>query len=90
MIFFRRVTGDSMSPTLSDGQIVIFHQIKNFKVGQIATAFVDKKVIKRIIKIDGDKIFLGVDDQKHAHNGTFYATVNDKNIDGVVFWPRNL
>lgn len=91
MIFFRKIIGDSMSPTLKEGQVVVFHQIRNFKVGQIVIAFVKgKEVIKRIAKIENGKIYLAVEDKKHAHNGKFYASVTDSKISGVLLWPRNL
>lgn len=91
MIFFRRVSGDSMTPTLENGQIVLCHQIRGYKKGQVVVAFVkNKEVIKRILKVDKDKIYLGVDDQKHAHNGKYYAILPDTKIEGIVFWPRNL
>lgn len=91
MIFLRRVTGDSMTPTLQNGKLVICHQIRNFKEGQIVVVFVDgREVIKRIVKLDEGKVYLSVDDTKHAHNGKYYAVVSDNKIEGTVFWPRNL
>jgi phage repressor protein C with HTH and peptisase S24 domain len=91
MIFIRRVTGESMTPTLRSGQLVICHQIRDFRVGQIVVAFVDgNEVIKRISKINDGKIYLSVDDKNHAHNGKYYAVVSDSKIEGIVFWPRNL
>ena len=91
MIFFRRVSGDSMTPTLYDGQTVICHQFRGFKKGQIVVAFVkNTEVIKRVVKVDVDKIYLGVDGKKHAHNGKYYAVISDTKVEGVVFWPRNL
>lgn len=91
MIFIRRVTGESMTPTLTGGQLVLCHQIRGYKKGQIVVAFVNnKEVIKRIVRIDRDKIFLGVDDQKHAHNGKYYAVITDSKIEGIVFWPKKL
>lgn len=91
MIFLRRVSGDSMLPTLRPGQVVVCHEIRKFMAGQIVVAFVGgREVIKRIAKIDGATIYLGVDDIAHAHNGKYYAKIVDTNIMGVVFWPRNL
>ncbi len=91
MIFLRRVSGNSMSPTLKDGQLVICHQVRNFRPGQVVVAFVKgREVIKRIGKIDRGKIYLTVDDSKHAHNGEYYASITDSKIAGVVMWPRNL
>lgn len=91
MIFFRRVIGSSMEPTLRQGQIVLCHQVRNFKKGQIVVAFVGgREVVKRISKIEEGTIFLSVDDNKHAHNGKYFAKITDSKIEGVVFWPFGL
>jgi SOS-response transcriptional repressor LexA len=77
-----------MTPTLQDGQLVVCHQIRKFKTGQIVIAYVkSKEVIKRIVKIDKDRIYLGVDDSSHAHNGKYYAVVSDVDVQGIVIWP---
>lgn len=89
MIFVRRVTGDSMTPTLRSGQIVLCHQIRNFKKGQIVVAFVGgREVVKRIGKIEKGTVYLVVDDDKHKHAGEFYAKIPDSKVEGIVFWPR--
>ena len=80
-----------MMPTLTDGQVVLCHQFRKFKAGQIVVAFVrGKEVIKRISKIENHMVYLAVDDDEHAHNGKYYAKIADSNIEGVVFWPKNL
>jgi SOS-response transcriptional repressor LexA len=90
MIFVRRVEGNSMTPTLRSGQLVFCHQLRDFKNGQLVIAFVKgREVIKRIAKIEQGRVYLSVDDAKHAHNGTYYAVVPDSKIEGVIFWPRN-
>jgi phage repressor protein C with HTH and peptisase S24 domain len=91
MIFFRRVVGNSMKPTLKDGQLVMCHQVRDFKKGQIVVAFVNgREVIKRISKIQSGSVYLKVDSLEHAHKGKYYAKIPDSMIEGVVFWPRNL
>ncbi len=78
-----------MTPTLKNGRLVLFHQVRDFRVGQIVIAFVDGiEVVKRISKIDRGKIYLSVDDKKHAHNGKYYAVVTDSKIEGILLWPR--
>jgi phage repressor protein C with HTH and peptisase S24 domain len=88
MFYFRKVTGDSMSPTLKDGKIVWVHQLRNFSVGQVVIAFVDgREVVKRISKISNKGVELVSDNDKHS-SGQAYARIPDKDIHGVVFWPR--
>lgn len=89
MIFFRRVVGDSMSPSLSEGQVVIAHQMRNFREGQIVIAFVDgREVIKRIVQIKGGSVYLEGDNKASSTDSRVYGPVADANIEGVVFWPR--
>jgi phage repressor protein C with HTH and peptisase S24 domain len=91
MFFLRRVTGDSMNPTLENNQLILCSQDRNFKAGQVVVAFVkNKEVVKRIAKIENSYVLLEVDDKKHAHNGKYYAKILDTNIEGIVIWPRNL
>lgn len=91
MIFLRRVSGDSMNPTLKNNQIILCSNDRNFKVGQVVLAHVkNREVVKRIAKIENGQVFLETDSKKHAHNGRYYATVIDTNIVGIVVWPRNL
>lgn len=85
MIFFRRVEGNSMEPTLRDGQIVWAHEIRMFRPGQVVIAFVDgREIVKRIISIENGKVTLS-GDNKQATNSYVIA---DSKIEGVVFWPR--
>lgn len=91
MVFIRRVVGDSMSPTLKNGQIALCHQLGSFESGQVVVAFVDnREVIKRINKIENDKIYLTSDNLQHLHGRQYFAVITDTKIVGTVFWPRNL
>jgi phage repressor protein C with HTH and peptisase S24 domain len=78
-------------PTLSNGQIVIAHQIRNFKVGQVVIAHVDgREVVKRIQEIKKGSVFLLGDNEKHSTDSRVYGYISDVNIEGIVFWPRNI
>jgi nickel-type superoxide dismutase maturation protease len=91
MIFVRRVVGDSMAPTLTDRQIVWFHQLRKFSVGQIVVAFIDgREVIKRIAAIENGRVFLVGDNEEHSTDSRHYGSVTDTKIEGILFWPRNL
>lgn len=84
MIIFRRVVGHSMEPTLREGQLIFAHLIRNFKPGQVVIAQVGtKEVVKRILKIEKDLVYLAGD--KAGHDIGF---VLDTNVTGIVFWPR--
>lgn len=89
MIFFRRVVGDSMKPTLKDGQIVFAHTMRNFRVGQVVIIFVKgKSVIKRISEIENNgRVYLLGDNEKESTDSRSYGSVVDSKIEGTVFWP---
>ena len=89
MIVIRRVVGKSMEPTLKEGQVVIAHQLRNFKPGQVVIAFIDgREVIKRITKIENNSIFLEGDNAAHSSDSRAYGPVVDTKIEAVVFWPK--
>lgn len=89
MIFFRRVVGDSMRPTLRPGQIVWASEIRTFRVGQVVIAFVEgREVIKRIIKLENGKVWLAGDNPDGSTDSRTYGPIADTKIEGVVFFPR--
>jgi phage repressor protein C with HTH and peptisase S24 domain len=89
MFFVRRVSGESMTPTLKSGQIVLCKKTKNYTKGQIVVSLVNGlEVVKRIGKIVDGTIYLSVDDNKHAHSGEYYAAINESDVKGAVVWPR--
>jgi nickel-type superoxide dismutase maturation protease len=89
MIFFRRVEGKSMLPTLRPGQTVIAHRVRNFKVGQVIIAYVNgREVIKRITKLEYGRVFIEGDNPEASTDSRDYGSVADRLIEGVVFWPR--
>lgn len=89
MIFFRRVVGDSMSPTLRDGQIIIAHTLRKFRAGQVVIAFVDgKEVVKRIDRVESNgQLYLLGDNEIHSTDSRSFGSVVDSKIEGTVFWP---
>ncbi len=89
MIFFRRVVGDSMKPTLRPGQIVWAHEVRQFRAGQVVIAFVDgREVIKRIESIENGQVYLVGDNPEYSTDSREYGSIPDTKIEGVVFWPR--
>lgn len=89
MIFVRRVVGNSMYPTLTDGQLVMAHMIRNFREGQVVIAFAgSREVIKRIKKIENGRVFLEGDNKKASTDSNTYGSIADTDIEGIVFWPR--
>jgi len=84
-----RVHGDSMWPTLKDGQIVDAIQQTNAKLGDIVVVkhpLKNATVIKRISRLDGDEIFLEGDNpdplgSEDSHN---FGTVPLSSIIAII------
>lgn len=58
IVAFKTVAGNSMNPTLKEGQIVLVSKLtKNYERNQIVTVVVnDKSYIKRVVGLPGEKI----------------------------------
>ena len=79
------IKGDSMNPTLKDGQTVVVEKTKDIHVNNIVVAYSSEYgvIIKRVSQIKGDKVYL-VSDNKNVKyeeiNGTTYKT------QGISVW----
>ena len=78
-----------MSPTLHDGQIIFVNRLsyifKNPKIGEIVAAKINGKTfIKRITKIDGEKLFLSGDNEKDSFDSRRFGLISKKEIIGKI------
>ena len=89
------VQGNSMYPTLSDGDTVIVKKTKNIQVNNIVVAHSTEygNIIKRVSDVKGDQVYLTSDNKnvkEEYRNGALYETkgvttwVNINDIYGVV------
>lgn len=82
-MIIRRVLGDSMLPTLKEGQIVIAKN-KKYKIGDVVIARLEgREVIKRVQSLSPKLILKG--DNK---NSAVYDDVSESDIVGTVLWPK--
>jgi nickel-type superoxide dismutase maturation protease len=89
MIFFRRISGNSMQPTLKNGQIVCVLRTRNFTQNDVVVAHVKRReVIKRIEKINEGKVYLVGDNKDSSTDSREYGFVADRYIEGRVIWPK--
>jgi nickel-type superoxide dismutase maturation protease len=89
MIFLRRVVGDSMKPTLRNGQAILVHSGRNFRRGQVVVAHVgSREVVKRIERVENGRIFLQGDNPGESTDSRGYGSIIDTSITGIVIWPR--
>lgn len=84
-LFVRRVVGDSMSPTLLAGNIVVGLTKGRYRSGRIVIAKVgDREVIKRIDAIKNKKYFLKGDNAAASTDSRHYGAVSESAILGVI------
>lgn len=90
-----QVEGDSMEPTLQDGQTILVNKTKDIKVNDIVVANSPEygNIVKRVDNIEGNSIHLVSDNKKVDYNiinGMIYESrgittwVDLSNIYGVV------
>ena len=85
MIFFRRVEGASMVPSLRPRQIIV--GISPAKIQKNEVVVVDRKgreIIKRITKISGDKVWVEGDNPAHSTDSRDFGWVNKSDILGSM------
>lgn len=77
-----QISGSSMEPTLNDEEIVVLLKTTNMKKGELCCfSYQNKLLIKRVIGLPGDKIFID-------ENGKVY--VNEMPIDEPYITDRAL
>lgn len=89
MIFLRRVTGESMWPTYRNGQIVLVRYTLNYKIGDVVVAIMNRReVVKRIVYMDGNKVFLVGDNTQASTDSRTHGWILDRDIVGRVVGSR--
>lgn len=81
-----QICGDSMYPTLNNGDIAVGCRFAPLKINDIYI-FIPPSfekdghiVIKRLTKIDGDKLFFEGDNKKYSYDSRMYGYVDKKNV----------
>lgn len=81
----RRVVGNSMKPSLFEGDIVVARKKKNVQVGDIVIARRGKKeIIKRVKRITKNKYYLVGDNKKASTDSRDFGSVARKDILAVA------
>lgn len=81
MLCIRRVVGQSMSPTLKEGQLVFAIKSKKYHIGQIVIANQNsREVIKRIAEINGKEARLLGDNMAYSSDSRKYGPVKTQDI----------
>ncbi|OGE64695.1 hypothetical protein A3J13_00820 [Candidatus Daviesbacteria bacterium RIFCSPLOWO2_02_FULL_36_8] len=87
------VSGNSMYPTLKEGQDVLsINWFVNPKVGDIIVLkYLGRELIKRIEKIEGEHVFVVGDNHDESTDSRHFGSINIDNIVGkVVYGPNDI
>lgn len=90
VLVVRRVVGNSMLPTLKPGQIVIGVKPKLAVDGVVILVHKDKEIVKRLTKIDGNKLYITGDNPTQSSDSRNFGWINKDQLLASVIWPRNL
>jgi len=82
------VLGNSMLPTLKDGQdVLVWSWFLNLKIGDIVAIRIDgKDVIKHIQKTHGRRYFVIGDNKKESTDSRKFGWIKRSEIIGKVIW----
>ncbi len=91
LLFIRRVEGQSMSPILPPGRIIIGWGRGRPKVGQLIVFRHDGlEKIKRVSRIDNNEYFVEGDNTASSTDSRQFGCINFSHVMGRVIWPRRL
>jgi type IV secretory pathway protease TraF len=80
-----------MKPTLNEGQIVYGLKYKKPRLKTVVIASVGgREIIKRVAKIDGDKLYIVGDNALHSKDSRDFGWIANSSVLATVVWPKNL
>lgn len=92
MFMLRRIVGDSMLPTLKEGQIVLIMKCiaprAGVRIGDIIVVRhngIEK--IKRVTRLEIDKLFIVGDNKSHSTDSRHFGWLPVSSITGRILWP---
>ncbi|HUD05942.1 MAG TPA: S26 family signal peptidase [Candidatus Saccharimonadales bacterium] len=90
LIFFRRVIGKSMLPTLKPGQIIIVSGIYGNLGSDSVVVFNHDNMekIKRIKDVRRQKMFVVGDNHKLSVDSRSFGWLSKEKVIGKIIWPR--
>lgn len=86
------IKGNSMTPTLIPGQDVLtINWFVNPKIGDIVVIKKSgKEMVKRVERVDRDRVFLIGDNQDESTDGRHFGPVKQEQIVGKVIYKSGL
>jgi len=88
-LLVRRVHGNSMAPTLVDGQLVVGRQTRELQAGDVVIIIHNElEKIKRIERHEGDLVYLLGDNPTESTDSRTLGWLPAKTILAKVIWPK--
>jgi len=90
-VYIRRVVGDSMSPKLQRGQLLLATPLfkKRLRPGQVVVIdHAGKQKVKRIERITQNKVFVIGDNLPASTDSRHFGWLDTNAIIARVFWPK--
>lgn len=88
-LLVRRISGESMLPTLRAGQLVLFASGRPLHVGDVVMFRHDnKEKIKRIARLESGKVYLLGDNPEASTDSREFGWLGNEVVVGVLVWPR--
>lgn len=89
LFLLRRVMGDSMSPTLKPGSIVVGVRPREVRAGDIVIFHHNKlDKIKRVKEVRLSEVFLTGDNSSHSTDSRDFGWLDISLVIARVAWPR--
>lgn len=90
LVLLRRIVGDSMTPTLKNGQLIIATGIFQKLVPGNVVVFRHNHIekVKRLKVINKQEIYLEGDNLLESTDSRSFGWLNISQVVGKVIWPR--
>jgi nickel-type superoxide dismutase maturation protease len=79
-----RVVGSSMEPTYRAGDVLIGSSWRRLKLGRVIVAHTDKPLIKRLTKIEDNKLWLEGDNSQQSTDSRSFGWISRNQLDAVI------
>ncbi len=78
-----------MSPTLKEGQVVLFSHARDYKTGDVVMVYYHgREILKRIKEYRDGSVYLVGDNPDKSTDSREYGWIVDRHIRGKLIWPK--
>lgn len=83
-----RVSGRSMHPVLSEGQLIVGWRWAGPKTGRVVVVQNGRPLVKRVAGVDGQQIWLLGDNPDASTDSRQFGYVQSQQVEAIIIWPR--